>query len=103
MAALRPLHEELMRLVSALGEHTVSPKKGYLSPRRRKQFAMIQPSATGRIDVGLILPAAAVARGRLEPAGSWNALFTHRVRITGPADLDPELDQWLRDACSAAQ
>jgi hypothetical protein len=32
----------------------------------------------GRIDVGLILPDVP-AGGRLEPAGSFNALFTHRV------------------------
>jgi hypothetical protein len=63
---------------------------------------MIQPSTTGRIDLGLILPEDTVARGRLEPAGSWNALFTHRVRITGAADLDPELGYWLRDAYSEA-
>jgi hypothetical protein len=30
--------------------------RGYLSLRRRKQFAMLQPSTTGRLDLGLVLP-----------------------------------------------
>ena len=46
-AALRPLHDQLMALVLALGpDVSQAPKKGYISLRRpRKQFAMIQPSA----------------------------------------------------------
>ncbi len=76
-AALRPLHDQLMAVVDACGaDVSLVPKKGYISLRRpRKQFAMIQPSAAGRIDLGLILPGVPVG-GRLEPAGSFNALFT---------------------------
>jgi hypothetical protein len=52
---------------------------------------MIQPSTTGRIDLGLILPAATPAAGRLGSAAKFNPLFTHRVRITAATDLDDEL------------
>jgi hypothetical protein len=83
------------------GDVAVVPKKGYLSLRRRKQFAMIQPSGAGRLDVGLILPDVPAA-GRLEPAGSFNALFTHRVRVTSADDIDPELTGWLRAAYTSA-
>ena len=55
-ASLRPLHDALIDTIQAFGDDIeVAPKKGYLSLRRRKQFAMIQPSAPGRIDLGLIL------------------------------------------------
>ena len=102
-AALRPLHDQLMSVVSALGPDVGQvPKKGYISLRRpRKQFAMIQPSAAGRIDLGLILPGTP-ASGRLEPSGSFNALFTHRVRITVPGELDDALTGWLTVAYVAA-
>jgi hypothetical protein len=102
-AALRPLHDELMAVVDALGaDVTLVPKKGYISLRRpRKQFAMIQPSAAGRIDLGLILPGVPAA-DRLEPAGSFNALFTHRVRITSAGDLDDALAGWLAAAYAGA-
>ena len=102
-ASLRPLHDELMAMVQAIGpDVSLAPKKGYVSLRRpRKQFAMIQPSGAGRIDLGLILPGVQAA-GRLEPSGSFNALFTHRVRVTSAGDLDDALAGWLTAAYAAA-
>src|SRR2546421_4929236 len=86
-AGLRPLHDALLGEIRALGTFDIAPKKGYLSLRRRKQFAMVQPSTTSRIDLGLIL-SATPATGRLESAVRFNPLFTHRVRITAITDLD---------------
>jgi hypothetical protein len=100
-AAARPIHEALMKAVATFGDVTIAPKKGYLSLRRRKQFAMIQPSATGRIDLGLILKDQP-AEGRLEPATGFNALFTHRVRMATVAEVDDELTGWLRLAYDQA-
>ena len=102
-ASLRPLHDQLMAEILGLGpDVSLAPKKGYVSLRRpRKQFAMIQPSGAGRIDLGLILPGVSAA-GRLEPAGSFNALFTHRVRVTSAYDLDDALAGWLAAAYTAA-
>jgi hypothetical protein len=102
-AVLRPLHDELLGMISALKDVTIAPKKGYLSLRRRKQFAMIQPSTTSRIDLGLIMPAGTPVTERLESAAAFNALFTHRVRITKSADIDGELADWLRVAHTAAR
>jgi hypothetical protein len=71
---LRPIHDQLMEVVSGLGDDVEPvPKKGYLSLRRARQFAMIQPSAADRIDVGLILKGTEPA-GRLESAPGFNAL-----------------------------
>lgn len=100
--SLLPLHDQLMAIIEALGAFDIVPKKGYLSLRRRKQFAMIQPSAAGRVDLGLVLPAGIPPDGRLEAAGKWNSLFTHRVRITDAADLDDHLRDWLSAAYEAA-
>ena len=101
-AGLRPLHDALMTAITAFGDDIDQvPKKGYLSLRRRKQFAMIQPSGAGRIDIGLILKDVP-AGGRLESAAGFNALFTHRVRLTGPDGLDSELIGWLRSAYDRA-
>jgi hypothetical protein len=97
-AGLRPLHDALLGEIRALGAFDIAPKKGYLSLRRRKQFAMVQPSASSRIDLGLILPATTPTAGRLESAAKFNPLFTHRVRITVATDLDNELRGWLATA-----
>jgi len=94
-AGLRPLHDALLGQIRALGAFDIAPRKGYLSLRRRKQFAMVQPSTTSRIHLGLILPATTPATDRLESAAKFNPLFTHRVRITAVTDLDDELGGWL--------
>ena len=100
--AMRPVHDRLTEVVNALGgDVEVAPKKGYLSLRRRRQFAMIQPAAA-RVDVGLVLPGAEVTP-RLESAAGFNALFTHRVRVTGEGDVDGELAAWLREAYDRAR
>jgi Domain of unknown function (DUF4287)/Domain of unknown function (DUF5655) len=100
-AAVRPLHDAVMGAVRDLGTVDVVPKKGYLSLRCSKQFAMLQPSTTGRLDLGLVLPGI-TARVRLEPPGSFNRLFTHRVRLTAVTDIDDELRGWLAIAYAKA-
>ena len=102
-AGLRPLHDALLGQIHALGAFDIAPKKGYLSLRRRKQFAMVQPSTATRIDLGLILPATTPLVGRLESAAKFNPLFTHRVRITAATDLDDDLRGWLATAYTLAE
>jgi Domain of unknown function (DUF5655)/Domain of unknown function (DUF4287) len=100
-SALQPIHARLMAVINGLGtDIEVAPKKGYLSLRRRKQFAMIKPAAK-HVDLGLVLPGRAVG-GRLESAATFNALFTHRVRVRSTDEVDDELGAWLRDAYDAA-
>ena len=99
--ALLPIHTRLMGSVLGLGPDVeVAPKKGYLSLRRRKQFAMIRPAAR-HIDLGLILPGRPVD-ARFESAANFNALFTHRVRVRSVDEVDPELVGWLETAYEAA-
>ncbi len=101
-SSLRPLHDALMNAIQALGDDIeLAPKKGYVSLRRHKQFAMIQPSGVGRIDLGLILPDAP-PQGRLESAAGFNALFTHRVRLSNTSDIDTQLIGWLQRAYNRA-
>jgi hypothetical protein len=101
-AGLRPLHDALICEIRALGAFDIAPKKGYLSLRRRKQFAMVQPSTSSRIDLGLNLPATTPASGRLESAAKFNPLFTHRVRISATTEVDNELRDWLATAYALA-
>ncbi len=98
---LEPVYDRLLAVASALGRDVEqAPKRGYVSLRRRKQFAMLQPGAKW-VNVGLVLPGTKTT-ARLEPAAKWNALFTHRVRVHSPAEIDPELRSWLAEAYRAA-
>jgi hypothetical protein len=101
-AVRRHITGQIAALEGAAPAPTIAPKMGYLSLRRRKQFAMVQPSTTSRIDLGLILAATTPAAGRLESAAKFNPLFTHRVRITAATDLDDELRGWLATAYALA-
>ncbi len=101
-AALRPLYEKLIATIQQFGDDfELAPKKGYVSLRRSKQFALIQPSTATRLDVGIQLKGTP-ATDRLEASGSFNAMVSHRVRVTQPSDLDAELESWLRQAFGAA-
>ena len=58
---------------------------------------MIQPSTATRVDLGLILKGVE-PQGRLEVSGSFNAMFTHRIKLGRLDDVDDEVVGWLRRA-----
>lgn len=68
--------------------------------RGQKKFAILHPASAERFDIGIKLKGLE-ATGRLEAAGSWNAMVTHRVRITDPAQIDAEVLAWLKQAYEA--
>jgi hypothetical protein len=99
-AGLRPLHEAVMSQVRALGDFEVAPKKSYISLRRKKQFAMVGPGTKDSIEIGLNakdLPAH--ARLKPQPTGS---MCNATTRITSAAQVDAQLQGWLRQAYDAA-
>jgi len=101
-AGLKALHDALMTAITTFGDDIeLAPKKGYVSLRRKKQFAMIQPTTATRIDLGLNLKDVPTTE-RLESAASFNALFTHRVRVNTINDVDAELVAWLKQAYDLA-
>lgn len=99
---LRPLYEQIMNAVKSFGPDVEpAPKKGYMSLRRKKQFALIQPSTKTRLDIGLILKGVN-PEGILEPGGSWNAMCTHRIKIEGGGSLPDDVLKWLNAAYDLA-
>lgn len=100
-AGMRSVYEALIGEIRRFGKDVeISPKKSYVSLRRAKQFALIQPAAS-RVDVGINLKGVAPT-SRLEKAGSFNAMVSHRVRVGSMADVDAELLGWLRAAYDRA-
>lgn len=99
-AALRPIYDELAAAIGKFGADVeFSPKKGYVSLRRSKQFAILQPSTATRLDVGINLKDTPPTP-RLEPSGSFNAMVSHRVRVEKLEEVDAELIAWLQAAYS---
>ena len=98
----RPIYDRLVAELQRFGgDVELAPKKAYVSVRRAKQFAILQPSTKSRFDVGINLKGVA-PKGRLEASGSFNSMCTHRVRVEQLAQVDKELVGWLRQAYDAA-
>lgn len=98
---VKDVHDLLLARIDSLGNDIErAPKKGYVSLRRQKQFAMIKPG-TKWVDLGLILPGVATD-DRLVSAVGWNALFTHRIRLTRTADVDARVVACVRQAYERA-
>ena len=100
--AMLPVHDELLKFVRGLGKDVeLAPKQAYVSVRRATQFACIHPSTKTRVDLGIKLKGVEPT-GKLEAAGSWNAMVTHRVRLESVKDIDAKVRGWLKKAYEQA-
>jgi len=100
-ASIKPIYDAVIGQIVRFGDDVeIAPKKTYVSLRRKKQFALLQPGAS-RLDVGIKLAGVTPAT-RLEPSGSFNAMVTHRVRIESVEEVDAQLISWLREAYDRA-
>jgi hypothetical protein len=99
-AALRPIHEKLISGIVSFGEFETLPKKGYVSLRRKKQFAMLGPATNSRVEVGLNAKNLTAAERLLEqPKGS---MCNYIVRVTDASQVDAQLFAWIRQAYESA-
>ena len=101
-ADLKPIYDAVIKAARSIGKDVeIAPKKTYVSLRRNKQFAIVQPTTRTRVDLGINLKGEPAA-GRLEASGSFNAMVSHRVRLEKPADVDKDVKAWLKKAWSDA-
>ena len=99
-AALRPIHDSLMAEIDAFGDFEIVPKKGYVSLRRKKQFAMIGPTTNTRVEVGLNMKDAEAAARLIEQrAGS---MCNYIVKVTTVEEVNDELVRWIKQAYDGA-
>jgi Domain of unknown function (DUF5655)/Domain of unknown function (DUF4287) len=101
-ADLRPIYDALIKSISKFGNDVeIAPKNAYVSLRRKKQFALIQPSTKTRVDLGINLKGKPPA-GKLEASGSFNSMVSHRVRLESAKDVDAQVIGWIKEAYLAA-
>ena len=99
-AALRPAHDAVMAAIAGFGPFEIAPKKGYLSLRRKKQFAMVGPATKTQIEIGI--NAKGLAAGERLVALPPGGMCQYKVRLASPAEVDAELLAWIRAAYDAA-
>ena len=99
-AGFRPIHEKLMKEINKFGEFEIVPKKGYVSLRRKKQFAMIGPKTNTRFEVGInAKDLKKNARLLEQPKGS---MCNYVVNVGAAQDVDAELIAWIKSAFEGA-
>ena len=100
-AGFRPIHEKLMKEIIKFGEFEIAPKKGYVSLRRKKQFAMIGPKTNTRFEVGInAKDFKKNARLLEQPKGS---MCNYIVSLSDVKDVDAELLAWIKSAYEGAE
>ena len=99
-AGFRPIHDALMKAIDGFGPFEVAPKKGYVSLRRKKQFAMVGPATNTRFEVGLNMKGvkATTRLVQLPPGG----MCPYKVALTDVKEVDGELLAWIRQAYDGA-
>ncbi len=98
--AFRPIHEKLLKEINKFGEFEIVPKKGYVSLRRKKQFAMIGPKTNTRFEVGInAKDFKKNARLLEQPKGS---MCNYIVNVTDVKEVDAELVAWIKSAFEGA-
>ena len=99
-SALRPIHDALLAIAAGFGPFEIVPKKGYVSLRRQKQFAMVGPGTRGRLELGLNMKGVdATPRLTVVPPGG---MCQYKVFLTSLEEADQEVAAWLRTAYDAA-
>jgi hypothetical protein len=99
-ASLRPIHDRLMAEIGNFGSFEIAPKKGYVSLRRKKQFAMIGPATNTRVEVGINMKNLEANDRLIEmPAGS---MCNFKVKVTDTGEVNNELIAWIKQAYDSA-
>ena len=99
-ADLRPIHDRLMAAITKFGPFEIAPKKGYVSLRGKKQFAMIGPATNTQVEIGLNMKGVKGTSRLIEqkPGG----MCQYKVKVTHPKEVDAELVSWIRRAYDSA-
>ena len=99
---LKPIYDKIISAIRQFGNDIeVAPKNAYVSLRRKKQFALIQPSTKTRLDIGLNIKGLE-PEGKLEASGSFNVMCSHRIRTESTEDIDSMVIDWIKLAYDQA-
>lgn len=95
---LKPIYDKLLNEIQKFGKDVeVAPKNAYVSLKRKKQFAILQPATKTRFEIGVNLKGQ-IAEGILEAINSANAMCSHKINIADIKEVDKEVIGWIKKA-----
>jgi len=95
-ANFRELHDHIMNIIHSFGDFDITPKKGYLSLRRKRQFVMIGPATNTRFELGLnVKDLGENVRLKAQPKGS---MCDYKILVNTVDEVDQQLITWMKTA-----
>jgi len=94
----KPIYNALITKIQKFGNDVeIAPKNAYVSVRRKKQFAILQPATKTRFEIGINLRGQQ-AKGKLEEIKTSNSMCSHKINLTDIKEVDKEVIDWLKTA-----
>lgn len=92
---LRPIYDKLLSEIEKHGQDfEIAPKNTYVSLRRKKQFAILNPATKTRFEIGINLKGQE-AQGKLL-AEKPNSMCSHKINIAALEEIDEEVVGWIK-------
>lgn len=99
---LKPIFDKLILEILKFGKDIeIAPKNAYVSLRRKKQFAILQPATKTRFEIGLMLKGQD-PKGILKFMPTANAMCTHTINIESTKDITGEVLKWIKTSYDKA-
>jgi predicted transport protein len=99
---LKLIYDQILEEILSLGNDIeVAPKKGYVSLRRKKQFACLKPATKSRFELELIIKGQEPS-GILEAINGAGAMCTHKIKIENESQMNSEIFNWIKVAYNKA-
>ncbi|MBK7098497.1 MAG: DUF4287 domain-containing protein [Sphingobacteriales bacterium] len=99
---LKPIYDKLISEILTFGNDIeIAPKNTYVSLRRKKQFAILNPVTITRFEIGINLKGQEPTE-KLQ-AEKPNSMCSHKIKITDITEIDNEIMAWIKMALENAE
>ncbi len=97
----KPIYDKLISEIQTFGNDIeIAPKNAYVSLRRKKQFATLNPATKTRFEIGINLKGQE-PKGKLE-AEKPNSMCSHKINLADLKDIDNKVIEWIKIAYNNA-
>lgn len=98
----KPIYKKLIAEILSFGNDIeIAPKNTYVSLRRKKQFAILNPATKTRFEIGINLKGQEPT-DKLE-AEKPNSMCSHKIKIADISEINTEILNWIKTAYEYAK
>ncbi|MBL8004769.1 MAG: DUF4287 domain-containing protein [Candidatus Kapabacteria bacterium] len=98
----KSLYDLILKEILKFGDDIeVAPKISYVSLRRKKQFAMLQPKSKKQFEIGLNVKGFE-NEGVLQKITSNSSMCSHKIVIHSSEEVNEEVLNWIKTAYNTA-